>query len=361
MVSRQTDIRRRAFSSSALILNQEKNSSEIKRDRLTVLKALSSTVEQIPNRPDYRFYDYVILNPGSLMKQKELLLAMKSGSKTADYVIEKYPHLFSLREPVPAWPDSQKLHLSIEDNEDNVKFLLKTKENSKRALEIYERLKSSSELSIDVHNEVLDYVSFRNIATTGSASVTEQVEDVTSSESSSSSSDKENTTEIIAKEQDTAKKIKWRSDDYAETLFTELKHFANSQTYEVFILGLLQHEEYIRVFHLFQGLKDRKFQGSTHFYNKLLIHVCNVRTGNKDKWDLVEEITDYMNAVNIIPNNVTFIEIMAVAYTMEDHSQCLCQNILREMKKIKIEPSLGCYYYLLITERKKPYQDIHLL
>lgn len=27
---------------------------------------------------------------------------------------------------------------------------------------------------------------------------------------------------------------------------------------------------------------------------------------------------------------------MAVAYTMEDHSQRLCQNILREMKKIKI-------------------------
>ena len=26
---------------------------------------------------------------------------MESGSKTADYVIEKYPHLFPLREPVP--------------------------------------------------------------------------------------------------------------------------------------------------------------------------------------------------------------------------------------------------------------------
>ena len=31
-----------------------------------------------------------------------------------------------------------------------------------------------------------------------------------------------------------------RSDDYAERLFTELKDVANSQTYEVFILGLLQ-------------------------------------------------------------------------------------------------------------------------
>ena len=28
--------------------------------------------------------------------------------------------------------------------------------------------------------------------------------------------------------------------------------------------------------------------GSTHFYNKLLSHVCDVRTGDKDKWDLVE-------------------------------------------------------------------------
>ena len=45
--------------------------------------------------------------------------------------------------------------------------------------------------------------------------------------------------------------------------------------------------------------------------------------------------------------SVTFIEVMAVAYTMEDHSQRLCQNILREMKKIKIGNNEEYFYIFL--------------
>lgn len=351
----------RAFSTGSFVLNQENHVPRKKRDRLTVLKALSSTVEQIPNRPDYRFYDDLILNPRSMLKQKELLLAIESGSKAADYVLETYPHLFPLREAVPAWSDSLDTDAEIEDSPQNLKLLLKSKDNSLKALAMYERLKTAGDFPIDIHNVVLDYVSFHAIPNSNGSTAT-TVEDESSSTSSSSSSDEESNVNEKRRKPENMKKTKWRSDGYAEMLFDELrKNNANAQTYEVFILGLLEHEEYIRAFHLFEEFKGKKYQGSTSFYNQLLSHVCDVRTGDKDRWDLVEDITSYMATVSVAANSVTFISILAVAYERENEPQRMCQNVVREMKRMGIVPSLGCYYYVLLAERKKNYQNIQLL
>ncbi|XP_057317236.1 protein PTCD3 homolog, mitochondrial-like isoform X3 [Hydractinia symbiolongicarpus] len=304
-----------------------------KRDRLTVLKALSSTVGQVPNKPDYRFFDDVILNPRSLMKQRELLLAMESGTKAAEYVLKKYPDLFPMRQPVPAWPKESVLIVDdMEETVDNLQLLMTNGDNIPKVINLYEKLKQKELLSIDIHNDVLDFVSFHTVA--GSPMESEETKSAKST---------------------------WRIDGYAEKLFAELKDQSNSRTYEVFILGLIKHDEQLRAFHLFQEFDNNNMKGSLFFYNSLLSQVCSVREGDKNRWDLVEEIVASMKRSKVTPNVVTYNALLDVAFQMNENAHELCQRLLREMKKLKIAPSLGSYYYVLAAERKRPRQDIKVL
>jgi len=124
---------------------------------------------------------------------------------------------------------------------------------------------------------------------------------------------------------------------------------------------LIQNKELIQAFHLVKEFHEKKFQGSTHLYNTLLQHVCDVREGDTNRWDMAQEIVGYMKQCGQSPDVVTFNELLSIAYTMADQPELLCQQILREMKKVKITPSLGSYYFVLLAERKKDYQDIHVL
>lgn len=331
-----------------------------KRDRLTVLKALSSTVGQVPNKPDYRFFDDVVLNPRSLMKQRELLLAMESGTKAAEYVLKKYPDLFPMRQPVPAWPKESVLIVDdMEETVDNLQLLMTNSDNIPKVINLYEKLKEKELLSIDIHNDVLDFVSFHTVA--GSLMEQDDKASTTSSSSSSSSSEGEADATIQESEETKSAKSTWRIDGYAEKLFAELKDQSNSRTYEVFILGLIKHDEQLRAFHLFKEFDNNNMHGSLFFYNSLLSQVCSVREGDKNRWDMVEEIVASMKRSQVAPNVVTYNALLDVAFQMNENAHELCQRLLREMKKLKIAPSLGSYYYILAADRKRPRQDIKVL
>ena len=56
--------------------------------------------------------------------------------------------------------------------------------------------------------------------------------------------------------------------------------------------------------------------GSTHFYNKLLSHVCDVRTGDKDKWDLVE--------VSCLFENTILVRAIFVWNCLENNLRSFC-------------------------------------
>jgi len=235
-------------------LNPNQQRIPKKRDKYTVLKALSSTVGELPDRPDYRFFDDVILNARTSIKTRELDLAIQSGTKAAEYVLEQYPDLVQLREPVPAWPKSEKLPSDIEPTVENLRLIIKCNERVPKLMEIYESLNSKGDLSLEMKNEVLAFASFHALSSSMTTDSNTAIQENDSSSSSSSSSGEES--ESVNKSSFST----WRNDGFAETLFEELKEQGNAQTYEVFMLGLLKHGEYIRAFHLFKNSKTRDFQ-----------------------------------------------------------------------------------------------------
>jgi len=299
-----------------------------KRDRFTVLKVLASTVDYVPSRPEKPFLDDMVLYPKHMSKKRFYEAASHAGDKAADFFLSSYPHLFPLRQPVPAWPDNQDLMSSLADiSVTNLQLLLKNGENASKVVEWYKELCTQEELSIDVHNKVLDYVTFHAVP-------------------SETPSDGQ---KHLVKEGE----IKWNEDMFAEQIFEDLNEKCNARTYEVFILGLLKHGEIFRGFELYQELMEKGFNGTLFLYNTLLSHVCDAAEGDKERWELSEDIIASMCKDNIIPNVVTFNRMMAIANQRRGDSTRLCVQLLREMKKKKIVPSLGTFNFILQAEKRQ--------
>ncbi|XP_065647272.1 small ribosomal subunit protein mS39 isoform X2 [Hydra vulgaris] len=301
------------------VQNQETSCPQVKRlkrDKLTVLKVLSSTVKQIPNRPHYRLWDDVILNPRSNIKQNEILLALESGEKAADFVLEKYPHLFPLREPVPPWPKKSISSEDIEETVENLVWLLQNSSNVEKVVKLYEKIKLSEKLSTDVHNQMLEFVCFHDIP--GS-----KVEN--------------GATEVVK---------------YADLLYAEIKSPTNHKAHEVMILGLLKYGKTEEAFKLYEEINKEDFKGSLFFYNSLLTNIYNSFSNNATRWKAAEDITSSMCKLNITPTQDTFNALLSLSTKM-DNPSTLTIKVFREMKKLKIEPSLASYYYILIAEKSR--------
>jgi len=299
-----------------------------KRDRYTVLRVLASTVDPTPGKPQYGFYDDPILNPRSAIKKREARAAIQAGKDAADYVIKQYPELFRLREPVPAWPDPEKEISTAERNVGTLLYLIEDDTNIVEAISLYNELKETdSTLDIDVHNQMLDFVAFHAVLPDGN--------------------------------KDTSRK--WSDEWYAEKLFQELQEVANSKTYESFILALLRHGELQRAFQIFNELAGKGFTGSTFLCNQLLEQVSNMHDDDESRWDAVQEIIDYMKKYQVHPDLVTFNTMLEIASNMTQSGSVTAQKLIREMKRLKIEPSLGSYYYLMSAEKKERMSNIQIL
>ncbi|XP_078669689.1 small ribosomal subunit protein mS39-like isoform X3 [Branchiostoma floridae x Branchiostoma belcheri] len=64
------------------------------RDKLAVLKALSTTVKRDPTSVDYNFIDDPYLIPKTTMQYKWFSLAKESGQKAAEFFININPQFF---------------------------------------------------------------------------------------------------------------------------------------------------------------------------------------------------------------------------------------------------------------------------
>lgn len=323
-----------------LILKNNEVVIRKKRDRFTVLKALASTVDVFQNKPDYRFFDDHVLLPKTLRRQKEALMSIKSGEKVANEIIKEYSHLFPFRVPDPSWPDrisEQPKEVSVEC----LSKLIKSGDDPSKAVEWYKILCSTGDMPLDVHNDMLDFVSFHALLETGE--VPAAIESDADEESSS--------------------KSLWKEDNMAEKLFAQLliDENVNGRTYEVYILGLLKHGQIARAFETYQQLLDKKLYGSLFLHNALLDNILNFSENEDERWDLAQHVVSGMRSNNIKPNVITFNELMKIASHKQLGGGTLCVQILREMKKIGITPSLGIYHHIIFADRKEELMEVNLL
>lgn len=66
-----------------------------KRDSLSVLRALASTVKRDPNAPHYKYMDDPFLIPTTALGKRSSALSKESGRKAARYILENYAQWFN--------------------------------------------------------------------------------------------------------------------------------------------------------------------------------------------------------------------------------------------------------------------------
>eukprot|EP00794_Sanderia_malayensis_P005421 gene5421-6099_t len=354
-----------------------------KRDPLAVLKALSSTVKKVPGSPDVGFFEDAYLTPRSDYTRREYLAALESGRDAAEFVIKKYPDLFKLREPVPAWPDEYTTFEELED-EETLNYLIKT-DNVENAVSLYEVLKQKGEkLSLHSMNAFLDLVAFHGIgmqntiAQSSNASIwhcfhilfqLEKVDSSSSSSDSDSSSDEEG--QAIDASSDKSgtgtygfKTRKLLSENsLAATLFTNMDD-KNAETYEAFILGLLKHGEFDSACKYLGEMRSNGHKASTFLYNQFLRNVIsNDEVGDtRAKWNLAQEFVEKIkDDATVIPDIVTYNALLDLASKLENEAPLKTGMIMREILASGLEPSLGSYLYVLESHGSRKWEKYGLL
>lgn len=141
-----------------------------------------------------------------------------------------------------------------------------------------------------------------------------------------------------------------RDGSLAEEIFISIEN-PTAQTYSVIIQGMCKHFQVTRAWQLFEEAQQKGFVLYGDVYNSL-IRVANfLKESYELRWRLVVNLLLEMNKAGLKPNLGTLNAVLQVLSTMGG-SKMAKDNILkvlREFKELCIEPSLGSYYFLLIT------------
>ncbi|EDO36908.1 predicted protein [Nematostella vectensis] len=272
------------------------------RDPLAVLKALASTVEPTALAPPKELYEDVLLLPRTPRKREECKAAMMSGRKAAEFVISRYPQLFPMRKPEPAWPRPDPQVLDIQE-EDDLKSLI-TQMKPQEAIEAYEKLlELGVAISLETQNDLLDLVAFFGVSNITTEEVEKASEESSSSSSSESSDEMESSDdepEVILKDR---YENTWSMDNYAEQLFSKMET-KNGRTYEAMILALFKHNNYKRAFELYEEMRQQGFQANVNTYAVLFTKSMDQYGRGQKLWEGIERLIGEMKKAPAVKPNL---------------------------------------------------------
>lgn len=114
-----------------------------KRDSLSVLRALASTVKRDPNAPHYKYMDDPFLIPTSSLGKRSHALSKESGRKAARYVLESYAQWFNenpSEPPIEAFMPPKTAYIHTEPSEAALIERI-DKRRVKDAIDVYKKVK----------------------------------------------------------------------------------------------------------------------------------------------------------------------------------------------------------------------------
>ncbi|XP_024881775.1 protein PTCD3 homolog, mitochondrial [Temnothorax curvispinosus] len=303
----------------------------IERGPTDILKALETTISRDYTAPHYKFHDDPYLTPLSKMHNRSYALAKESGRKTAMWVRQEHRDLFQHKVADPEIKAFVPPPIYTEESKVTEETLLYEISNGhiSNSITIYDLLKG--EITVPTKQALLELLCFYNNCEHTSDDLLEN--------------------RWYALEQK-RKANAWISYPQIDVLFEFLKQqepTVAAAAYTAMICGLAKHSSPDRAWHLYDESQGKKIPLSIDGYNAVMSMVPMLRQGEEKSKSLVMEIYRAMAANGITPNIHTFNAALNIATTIKTNRVALdfVSNILADIMKFELKPSLTTYFYLL--------------
>lgn len=141
---------------------------------------------------------------------------------------------------------------------------------------------------------------------------------------------------------------------FAEEIFIGIEN-PTSENYSALIQGMAKYYQVNRAWQLYEEAQQKGLVLSVEVYNALIKVVNFLKESYEMRWSLILSFLSEMDKFNIKPNLGTLNAILSSLSTMgtSKNTRDLVLKVLKEFQNLGIEPSLGSWYYVLITYCKE--------
>ncbi|ESN93516.1 hypothetical protein HELRODRAFT_194044 [Helobdella robusta] len=367
---------------------------KVKRDNLSIIKALASVTRKDYEAPSYQYIDDPYLLPYTGVDKKMYSLSMASGREAARYVMKRYPNLFKyapadhhIKDYMPIEPPA-----SAPESVDGLKERIERREPLGAYDSYMKNLDNGNELPRPIIDDLLDLLCFTNsqplkapldpeIRHFKSEFVSEQEEGAGGGDGNSAA-----TSDRVGDDDDgsgsTNRHIDeiWKDEGPAENVYREISEKSPRNVCSI-IKGRIKYFSVESGLEEYMNYKDKGVEFDVGTYNAILTAIPFVRHNLNEAWNYTLEILREMNASKTAPNLKTFNTILATIATFVDNNKNkMADNknkmadsrnqdskdvladvvgvsdrsansyafaTINEMKKCGIEPSLTTWYYVI--------------
>eukprot|EP00057_Strongylocentrotus_purpuratus_P009041 XP_011663515.1 PREDICTED: pentatricopeptide repeat domain-containing protein 3, mitochondrial [Strongylocentrotus purpuratus] len=342
---------------------------KVKRDDLSVLRALSQTVTKDPTALPYVFMDDPYLLPKSAAERRRYQLSKVSGKKAAQYVINSKPEVFlGLTKDEPKIEAFYPPVDASEVQEASEEAILERigVSDMQGALEAHRQLaESGHHISLEVNNTLLDFLCFHGGRPQAENSVLKKMltpkaakeEGEAEDEAAAAETGEESGEAVVPNEKEESRNQKrwrmryqgilWQDGNAADKLFDSMED-RDSKTYNSMIRGLVKHGAQSRAYTLYNEMQERGIQADVHAYNSLIEGSITIRDDYKERWSVMAQIMKQMDIEKVRPNLETFNALLDNLRIMGALGRKMGLKTLAEMKACGVEPSLGTYNLLVM-------------
>ncbi|CAH1987692.1 unnamed protein product [Acanthoscelides obtectus] len=307
----------------------------IHRGPTDILRALEATISRDPTAAHYKYHDDPYLIPMSNMGKRTFAMAQESGRKAAHWIRKEHADLFNHREADPvikAFLPVVSFNEQSDITEDNLKQVIDDVLVSEAQL-AYKLLKDKGvDISEETRQALLELLCYTNDT------------DILSEEFI-----EERWFRQTTKSKEKQRKI-WKDNSLAEEIFISIEN-PTAETYSAMIQGMCKYFQVDKAWHLYEESQEKGLILTSDAYSSLLRVVNFLKESFEMKWALTEELLQKMNEAKVKPNLTTLNSALHSVSTMGGgkNQKDLALKVLKEFKGLGIEPSLGSWYYILIT------------
>ncbi|XP_076435357.1 small ribosomal subunit protein mS39-like [Babylonia areolata] len=306
-----------------------------KRDALSVLRALASTVTRDPNAPHYKYMDDPYLIPTSSLAKKSHALSKESGRKAARYILENYSQWFNENNAEPSVDAFMPPKLAYTHTEPTEAALLERIEKRcvKDAIAVYKKMNQNQQtLSQDACRQFLELLCVYN---SQDPPVTLMPE-----ESFFHKDFGGNNTRRPGKT--------WKDDDMAERVYDQLEE-KSSEDHLNLIRGMARYLQTDKAFAMYDMMMEKKLPVDRLTFNELIRAATFHQDTYDTKWKQVESLLVDMQLSGVEPDLTTFNNVLfsLARIPLYQRAPSLTLQTLKEMRNLGMEPSLASWKHAL--------------
>lgn len=303
----------------------------IDRGPTDILKALASTVKDA-HATEPIFSDDPFLAPITVENKKQRMISKLSGIKTARYIFNKQPELFSRDDSEPKIENFQppeQFRADMDFSEQDLLWCIENRDIPNGIIAYQALEESDSKLSDETLIQFLEMICFTN---------EERLKDSMASNLEKLSSELQ-------------MHITWNNGGLADKIFNKYKNrLEPAKLYSVIMAGLSKHQEFQKVLDMFeefnqqhpgQALYIEAYEASINATKKAL---SSRASGLK----AIETIVGHMATNLVMPDRRIFNSILS-CYSRYAGDEKMCEmafKLFNDMKTLDVKPSLTTFLHL---------------